>query len=504
MHDYGRARELLSDKLYDVHLMHIEEGRISVLEEMRNRGHALGVTAAAPTTRIFCLRLLDATLQERGGLQALAAILDWLTDGTSAANEFGAMVDALVPGTFLKLKERIAFIQDMSPYVVHRLELYYQRATGEVSPRTYADLDELVAQLEQLPERPPPHPLVRLAESIAQNAEVAGAAETARGWSDRFAELIDAATRSADRWDGERESLARLRQQGINLTAARIGRSILILQLNPEGMRPDHYLFSAWLYRNGGATFEQIVGGDSPASLQEIRKIVTDLSTTVIRLINQGGERSPDLTVEFFLPRRLLCEPVEDWQFGRGPYMKLGIQFPVVVRDLERNQDGAVQIACLQKWASLTTMNGSPQAGLSRWVKCSDPPYQPGQIYAVLRSPGCVSLGLTFQPDGTHVFELEEALDAGVPVAVWPHNCADPSGATMHIGGRAFRTMLMRNLTDHQVKDLPDIVLQLRRHNASMQRPSVGMTLLWDDPTHIPAPSGFHFDMPTPARGSNE
>jgi hypothetical protein len=170
--------------------------------------------------------------------------------------------------------------------------------------------------------------------------------------------------------------------------------------------------------------------------------------------------------------------------------MSLGVQFVVVVRDLVRHKDPQRGPAWRRKWANVQQCTGNSADKLRHWITCATQPSEPGQVFHTLLGDDSVSLGLTFRPgDGSHVFDLAEALDAGMPIAIWPHRCEHsqaPAQPASPYTGPEFQGKLTERLASRGLAELPRIVFELRKEAGG--HPGTGMTLLWDDPTRRPEP----------------
>ena len=108
-------------------------------------------------------------------------------------------------------------------------------------------------------------------------------------------------------------------------------------------------------------------------------------------------------------------------------------------------------------------------------------------------------LDSTFPPrDSPHTIEIAEALEAGIPIAVWPRWCGDMPPGPNGTGPADFavREELSRRMADRPITDLPMIVLEMRQHYASTGQAWAGLTLLWDDPWRWPEDPDFSLEVP--------
>ena len=193
---FATARERLARLLSEIPTMQSHDEREVVVTEMRRRGCELTVsgTSSGP---MQCLQIIDSALGQRYGLRRLADLIDYL-DKTPKTGAFVAAVDELLPTDLLLLEERFTLLADLGPHVPQpELMAYYARAVSGSAqdtiaepPTQFADLADLVCELEQIPADEPGHPLVRLTQSIAERSQ-RKVSRAARGWSDLLAGRID-------------------------------------------------------------------------------------------------------------------------------------------------------------------------------------------------------------------------------------------------------------------------------------------------------------------------
>ena len=193
-----------------------------------------------------------------------------------------------------------------------------------------------------------------------------------------------------------------------------------------------------------------------------------------------------NVDLEFILPRSMLGYAVEDWVI-MGDHITLGTQFQVVVRDGDRLRHPVLWQPWQEKWRRVSDAEPGPGAPFSRWLTCLDAPRRAGELRLELLSGDCASFGLTFPPEPeAGRLELDEALDAGVPVAVWPRGrCAHPIPAspTDTCAGAEFRKNLSREMAGRPPRDIPRLVKEARQALAVGES---GLALLWDDADRIP------------------
>jgi hypothetical protein len=489
-------QERLARLLLSVPIMQSQDGRTFVLDQMRRRRFTLNVVAA-PAEMAHCMQIIDAAMGRNGALQCLAHVISFV-DRSDAALTFRQYVEREYPNEFLAPRERDDLIRELDPLVPRsKLITYYRAATDELTQIRFENLDQVVSEIEQMPWDEPGHPLIRLIEIIADNAGSKSAAQTARQWSDLLADRIDIVHGNT----AERESLDRLRSNPASLSAAVLGKPTLTVELHPIPPRPEHYHFVARLFLGHTRTEKIFQSEDSdPLTLPVIKEKFVQVLDSALTMADRTDPNVSGMDLEFLLPRNLLGLPIEEWTNRKPAYRSLGVQFVVVVRDLARLDDLACRLAWKEKWATMQQHADDAYTTLHRWITCDVEPGEPGQVYRDLLACDCVSIGLTFPPwDGAHTFELAEALDAGMPIAVWPHACqhsGSPKAERPETAAANFKEMLSQQLAGHPLTELPKIVRRLRMTH--QLAPGQGMTLLWDDPTRLPDPDNYNLAAPKP------
>lgn len=503
---YENARLLLADLLWQIPLMREAEGRDSVIAQVSRTLPGLTVTPSA-NGRLHCLNILDAVLPMPGGLQRLASFLSWISGGAAQADWFAEKVAEVLPSQFLTLADWSHFVTTMSRIVLKdELAFYYQSVLNQADPEAFDSVSnfgsfgELARQLEEL-SRPhhENHLLVLLCEQVAHRKPAE--AGVARAWANRIAAALDNSTRASG-LGSERNRLTMLRSSGAVSAAARPARPTLIVQLDPSGQNHSQYIFSAWLYLDRKLG-DKVYGTDDPMELDEARQALVEVLDKILVRLMENKDASTNVEVEFILPRQLLCYAFDEWQLYGPDYMRLGYDFVTVVRDLDRMRIPRAQAKLTEKWDKIREENRQKVTDLSFWITCADKEYKPGQRYLQLLSESIVSVGLTFHPnEGTHPFDLAEALDAGAPIVVWPRRCDHSKNPADKPAAGTFRDELVRRLRDHALTDLRGIAREMRIDHGQSGVPGAGLTLLWDDPTLRPEPEDFSLGLPGPLEGN--
>jgi hypothetical protein len=489
------ARDRLSAALAAVPLMQVSQG--DLLRLLRDRGVDVPVPQPGPIG-LQCSVILSAILDRRGALRALAQLLGIL-DGSVPANRFCDLVNEMLPESFLTLPEKHELIDLLDRSCPgDRLGLYYAQAAGRDPDTALRDAGDFINRLGQEPEDPDLlAPLIQALEVIADDlpATEAGAY---REHADEIAIRIDADRPPGGDARPQFEQLRARRQAGAGPAKAVAESPYIILRVDPSDVRPREQFELSCLLYYGDRLVKKLYTGDR-LTLAEVRAKTVALISEALEMAEQRLGTSFRPMVEFILPRDQINLAVEGWH-GEVPYLSLATQFAVVVRDLSRQQDASKRHACRQKWRHAEEKLRSNGLAVSWWITCSDEPHGPGALYLSLLADTMTAVGLTFPPDGeAHHFQVDELLDAGIPVALWPHACdhGSPPGAAQASKTYAeFRDKLTKLLAQKPMSELPHIVHELRRSIPGMSEPDGGVALLWDDPDRVVQPSKYRLAAP--------
>ncbi|HEX6521626.1 MAG TPA: hypothetical protein VF070_16730 [Streptosporangiaceae bacterium] len=488
----AEIQERIAILLADISIIEHEDSRITVLNGLRDREYDVPELPRG-TTRVVCSYLTREAARQPGMLQQLAHVVSVLDESLNA-RRFVAEVRKQLPGDFFALEEGLKFVDEVATFIeLDELQMYHRQVVGDVSQEELEDAADLIRELADLPAADQCHPLIMLTEQIAVRSKRRGARKAAHGWSDRMAELIDASPRKPS--PPERAKLAALRkaQPRKVRTGCDDEQATLMLLLDPYGPRPEvSFLLNAWLFREGMDPVRQYAP-HAPFDIGDVRLEVGKQVRRVIRQLTQPGSVA-HVQVEFFVPRSLMDEAVEDWVM-RDDGVTLGTQCIVVIRDRDRLRDEILWPSWQRKWRRVTTARSRPGVGFSRWITCADAPCPPGELRHRLSGEEFISLGLTFPP-GSSRHELGDALTAGTPVAVWPRQrCAHPVPArsTDSCLAASFQENVCRRLAGKKLAEYPRLVWELRKA-AGPNGDGPGLALLWDDADRLPP--DFQLDAP--------
>lgn len=198
--------------------------------------------------------------------------------------------------------------------------------------------------------------------------------------------------------------------------------------------------------------------------------------------------------IAFVLPRAWLNEPVDRWPRAKGDTSPIGLFSPVVVMDLERRRDGALQRRLKEKWQLIERQRDGLEL---RAVACGDTRSLP--LLGKLRK-GCELAGFPGPPRAGAARKLLEAgLNAPSPALLWPRTgCrGDHAADDGPCPGSAFLRELARRIEGTPAAELPDAVMRLREEVAEAEAAGEDahwardLTLLWEDPRWFPETTGY-------------
>jgi hypothetical protein len=258
----------------------------------------------------------------------------------------------------------------------------------------------------------------------------------------------------------------------------------LAIHIAPDPLESGHYTVSHSFMSDArgsrwehGATYARV-----PAA--GLQGIVTGIIRTVEGV---GGDRLAHVWLEFVLPFELLNLPVDWWprDTAEVPNVPLAVNYPVVIRSLDRLQNRAWHRFWRARWQQLTR-DEHPSKSVYVNVGRRGGDHLRGLEARLGDNEHFVALVLSEPPlpDGGHGRrELQAALRSGLPVVIWHR-----AGHTT----QEFRELL-DSLLDEGLQRLPAKVAAYRRRaaiDAADDENAVHLgrhiTVLWDDPDRKP------------------
>jgi hypothetical protein len=255
----------------------------------------------------------------------------------------------------------------------------------------------------------------------------------------------------------------------------------LVVRIAEDQLRALIYWVHFWLVTEDGHWSLRYTA-ERPHLLEEVQ---TKLNELLLELAEDPRVAIVDLSIEFILPRTMLNLDVEMWEstaLGEGQSSRIGVEYPVVVRDLRRMRNRLLR----ERWRRRCQVLQQHRAGASRGMVRIIPFAKDDEhddYVDLLRDP---DRPICLVPSGQHAVgrvttRLDGWLNAGVPVVVW---CRDQRASAR------FDANLPELLIEGGVLQLPRGVQQLRQDASGLGFPPahVGMhiTLLWDEERRRP------------------
>lgn len=454
---------------------------ISVLE--RGLGHRLELTRHEQDLHDVW-QLVDACLARPGGVHMLVEAVENFHRGSRSMLAARAVVDELLPEPLLRPPERRELhqlvqaleTQGLNAVYLGELPDLYRNAVGPVGPSlggAVGGVREVVAHLEEAPlDLDGVPPLLTFVDDLAGYAK--GATATA---------LEEWTIRVAERFGLDRERLRRRPPGPRGLPPGRGGAprkrdAYLVIECRPDGADLDRFLVTAWLQFTGEPGM-MLRCDEEPQPLDRLPAMVESLLVEDHRV---AGRENPDLTIEFVLPRELANRPFDQFMISVADLpRRLGIEYPVVLRSLDRLRHRALHHNWRRKWERLRE---DPSGATVHWI--GEPgEYDGERLFTLLSDRSAAGLAMAFPPRAGEpggIDELWVGLQAGAPVVLW---CRDGRGPD-----RFARDA--RDLLDDDLMSLPRRVRDLRREAVLSEAPAehlgLHLALIFDDADRIPEP----------------
>lgn len=247
---------------------------------------------------------------------------------------------------------------------------------------------------------------------------------------------------------------------------------LIVVQL--DGIDPDRCLLSYWR-QDDPAEWPPPLGDTLTVMVKELEWRVDDL---VVNAERAWSSHTGMAALEIVLPRALLTLPVHRWhkEHDTSYPRPLCLDYPIVIRSLERMRSEHWHRVWRQRWRTLTE-DPSPTRVHFGTVDTSER----NGIDAILSDPRWVMMVLAASPTVEPQLgsdELIAALRSGLPALMW-HPLAS-SDSLRGIVGR---------LVDGGLVDVPGRVQALRRSAFSQRSADMDivrdLVLLWDDPHRL-------------------
>lgn len=255
----------------------------------------------------------------------------------------------------------------------------------------------------------------------------------------------------------------------------------LMIVIQHDGVEPDRFVVSArrqddpeeWPPPRGDVC---TVWGD---------EIEYQIDRLVLEAERAWRDHQGGVALEIVLPRELLSLPVHTWhkEHGSGSPQPLCLEYPVVVRSLERMRTGHWHRVWNRRWR---TLQENPRQAEVHFARPAGPD-NPHAVAAVLeREQLCAAMVLSAapspQPRGAD--QLMSALRSGLPAILWHRLDAD---------SESLREIVLWLADEGGLADLPARSHTLRRdHFGTPARFDIKavqeLVILWDDPDRLLPP----------------
>jgi hypothetical protein len=456
--------EQVVDALQEVQFLHQRDERGLLLELLRDMLGPSFDPAEYTRARLHLYSIVMACDREHDGLRALADAVRQLDPELPAVKHLVDLVDSMSPRDLLPAVEHRQLVALLEGCSVSMLEELYREVLGpaaDLPERRHGSAVDVVSQLEQHNARADGvPPILVFVERLAAVSDEVLAARL-RAWAghqappmELTAPFVEPSTRPPE---GSPDGT---------------GRLYLVIQIEQDQLEDDRYLLSHWRH-SGGTDWQPVRGPDRSGPLARIRRDVAEL---VEQAEDDWRLRPERIQLEFLLPRDLMHLPVDQWLAGDDSVeRRLGVEFEVVLRCLDRMRNRAWHRNWWQRWRKLP--GGAP----AHWCRQDSDRYL-SELAATLADQKeiCVvvldhCVDRTAEPGQD---ALAIALRAGVPVILW---CRDPKALEDFLtvadtlvaagpGGLRATTGKLRN--EAQRIGLPEHC-------------GAHVSLLWDDPERL-------------------
>jgi hypothetical protein len=220
---------------------------------------------------------------------------------------------------------------------------------------------------------------------------------------------------------------------------------------------------------------------------QELQNLIDQMIELSMGILHRQSKNS-DLTIEFFLPKDLLTEPVDSWkpynEDSSGFSIPIGYDYQVIVRSYERLRPRyRARYRWFEKWRQVKRYQTQPA---NQWfLPITECPGDPTILCYQLDDENLLGCTLKSDPVETskNIF-VEPINHAGTPIVIWLRRNLN------HFNDQV--TQLLNNA----IADLPEAVRNQRREarkeQASLEE-HIGyhLSLWWDNPNRLPPEKTF-------------
>jgi transcriptional regulator with XRE-family HTH domain len=459
----------LVDALQDLPVVRQSADRRLVVDLLARRFGTGFTVPYFATVRQDLVAIVMACERQPRGLHQLVDTLHDLAGESAALAKVRAVVHTLTAPELFVAEDQQELFDMLENHTWPRLAEAYREAAGPlavIAEPGAANPTVLFSRLAELNARPdgllPP---LLFVERLAQvgTDQIAG---QLRDWNRRQAARL-----------GLTEILrVAERETAMSAGPPQASKAYLIIQLEPEPLDAELYEMQYW--RQWAIDWQPESGEDFVGALPDVRRRVAEL---VLDAESGWAADADGITLEFVLPRELLDLPVDQWWLDTDE--PLGLNYPIVVRSLERMRNRQWHREWRRRWAQL-----GAQAAEHRLAPVVRPaigdPTELRQLTAELAIDHKLTvLALDSAPPAGGP-EVLAALRAGVPVIVWNR---EP------LASDAFAQDDLRQLFDPEQDPRENVrIMRVKAYGSQDPRRHVGshLTVLWDDPYRLVVSAG--------------
>lgn len=440
--------------------------------------------------RAQAIAVVRACQREPGGLRALADSVAFIQPEAASTTEIAHLVDEAFVAELFRDKDVRAVHALLAAASTEGVAEVWYAAAGDAAPlpdRPIATMLEAFEHLATINARadgiPPALAFVEyLAARSAGDPLRPDLPDRLRAWSERQATEF-----------GMISALARLRAAIATEPMLPPAPACLVIQIQPKPIEPDAYLLSHWLQHRRGH-WQPERGPDTEVGAADLERAVDGLVGEAEEVWSSAcGEPS----IEVVLPVDMMDRAVEWWS-AEADAVPLGVEYPLVLRSLERMQEKRWHRPWRNKWESLRkgtfqthwAPDGSDADTLQRWN------------IALRSRPELASVALPAPPGQAQV--------GGLPATIWALRMALRAGAPVVMWTRRHRPVAefrhaVETLLDGALAELPQRLRALRRTAAEsvavLETTVRHLAVIYDDPNR-PIEYGVAGPArPRPARG---
>ncbi|MEV6603858.1 hypothetical protein [Kutzneria sp. NPDC051319] len=404
-HEGPISFEHVVDALQEVQFLHHQEGRALLLDLLRTMLGPSFDPAQHPQARLHLYSIVMACGGWEDGLRKLADAVRQLEPGLPAVKKLVNLVDAMSPRELLLTAEHNQLVALLEGWPVTALDDLYREVLGpdaDIRPRGHGTARDVVSRLEQHNVRADGIPPVLV--FVQRLAALCDEAQAGR--------LLDWISRQAPRME---LTAPVIEAPVLALPGGSDGSGslYLVMQIERDRLDVDQYVLSHWRH-SGGEAWRPIRGTDRFGTLDQIERHVAEL----VEQAEAEWHLRPELIqLEFVLPRDLMHLPVDQWLTADdGVDRRLGVEFDVVLRSLERMRDLSWHRNWWGRWHRM------PAGAPAHWCR-RDSDRHVSELTATLADQKEICVVVL-----DHCVErtseagqdpLTVALRAGVPVVLW-------------------------------------------------------------------------------------